>query len=292
MIQSMTGYGRAFYETKKRNLTIEIKSVNHRYLDLNIKMPRNFISLEEKIRKIVQNKISRGKVDIYITQTILQSENSVAVLNKNLSDSYVKCLEEIKKRYNLHEELSVSLIAKFPEVINVEQNEEDLEEIWMDLEIPLTEALNNLVAMRAREGVKLKEDLELKCHNISKMVAGIEDKSKTVVEQYRKKLTDRITELLGDTNVDENRVAMEVAILSDKACIDEEIVRIKSHITQLSDSLILAEPTGRKLDFIIQEMNREANTIGSKASDINIVQLVLNIKNEIEKLREQVQNIE
>lgn len=288
----MTGYGRAFYETKKRNLTIEIKSVNHRYLDLNIKMPRNLISLEERIRKIVHNKISRGKVDIYLTQTVLQSENSVAILNKTLSDSYVKCLEEIKNRYNLNEEVSVSLIAKFPEVINVEQKEEDLEEIWNDIQIPLTEAVNLLVAMRAREGQKLKEDVESKCSNISKMVEGIEEKSETVVEQYRKKLLDRVSELLGDTNVDENRIAMEVAILSDKACIDEEIVRLKSHILQLKDSLVLCEPIGRKLDFIVQEMNREANTISSKATDINIVQLILNIKNEIEKIREQIQNIE
>lgn len=288
----MTGYGRAFYENEKRNITIEIRSVNHRYLDLNIKMPRNLIPLEERIRKIVQNKVSRGKVDIYITQTVLQSENSKAQLNKNLCDSYVMCLKEINERYNLNEQLSISLIAKFPDVINVEQTEEDIEEIWSGLVLPLNEAVDALVAMRKREGSKLKEDVEKKCAFISKLVENIEGKAGIVVEQYRTKLLSRITELLGNTPIDENRIAMETALLSDKACIDEEIVRLKSHIGQLIDNIALDQPVGRKLDFIVQEMNREANTIASKASDINIIHSVLDIKNEIEKIREQVQNIE
>ncbi|AGK97306.1 YicC/YloC family endoribonuclease [Clostridium pasteurianum] len=292
MVSSMTGYGRAFYECKNRNFTIEIRSVNHRYLDLNIKMPRSFTSLEDKIRKKLQEKLSRGKVDIYITQTVLETESSKALLNKNLSDSLVKCLQEINERYGLKESLSLSLIAKFPDVITIEQKDEDFEEIWSNLKIPLDEAIITLASMRLKEGAKLKEDIEHKCSSIDQLVSNIAEKSSLVVEQYKTKLNDRIKELIGDNNVDENRLAMEVAIFSDKACIDEEIVRLRSHVFQLRESLNSNEPIGRKLDFIVQEMNREANTIASKANDVNVVHLVLDVKNEIEKIREQVQNIQ
>jgi uncharacterized protein (TIGR00255 family) len=288
----MTGYGRAFHECKNRNFTIEIRSVNHRYLDLNVKMPRSLTSLEDKIRKKLQEKLSRGKVDIYITQTVLETESSKALLNKNLSDSIVKCLQEINERYELKESLSLSLIAKFPDVITIEQKDEDLEEIWNNLKIPLSEAIDILVSMRLKEGVKLREDIELKCSSIDILVNRIDEKSIRVVEQYKTKLNDRIKELIGDSNVDENRLAMEVAIFSDKACIDEEIVRLRSHVSQLKESLNSNEPIGRKLDFIVQEMNREANTIASKANDVDVVHLVLDVKNDIEKIREQVQNIQ
>ncbi|AJA48181.1 TIGR00255 family protein [Clostridium pasteurianum DSM 525 = ATCC 6013] len=292
MVSSMTGYGRAFYECKNRNFTIEIRSVNHRYLDLNIKMPRSLISLEDRIRKKLQEKLSRGKIDIYITQTVLETESSKAVLNKNLSDSIVNCLREMNERYEIKEPLSLSLIAKFPDVITIEQKDEDFDEVWNKLQMPLEEAISALVSMRLKEGVKLREDIEYKCLTIDNLVNSIDVKSKVVVEQYRIKLNERIKELMGDNNVDENRLAMEVAIFSDKACIDEEIVRLKSHILQLKESLKSDKPIGRKLDFIVQEMNREANTIASKANDVNIVHLVLDIKNEIEKIREQVQNIQ
>ena len=292
MVSSMTGYGRAFYECKNRNFTIEIRSVNHRYLDLNIKMPRSLISLEDRIRKKLQEKLSRGKIDIYITQTVLETESSKAVLNKNLSDSIVNCLREMNERYEIKEPLSLSLIAKFPDVITIEQKDEDFDEVWNKLQMPLEEAISALVSMRLKEGVKLREDIEYKCLTIDNLVNSIDVKSKVVVEQYRIKLNERIKELMGDNNVDENRLAMEVAIFSDKACIDEEIVRLKSHILQLKESLKSDKPIGRKLDFIVQEMNREANTISSKANDVNIVHLVLDIKNEIEKIREQVQNIQ
>ncbi|MFT8313560.1 MAG: YicC/YloC family endoribonuclease [Clostridium sp.] len=292
MVSSMTGYGRAFYECRNRNFTIEIRSVNHRYLDLNIKMPRSITSLEDRIRKKLQEKLSRGKVDIYVTQTVLETESSKALLNKNLSDSIVKCLEEINERYGLKESLSLSLIAKFPDVITIEQKDEDFEEIWNNLKIPLDEAITTLVSMRLKEGAKLREDIEHKCYSIEQSVNNIAEKSGLVVEQYKAKLNDRIKELIGDNNVDENRLAMEVAIFSDKACIDEEIVRLRSHLLQLRESLNSNEPIGRKLDFIVQEMNREANTIASKANDVDVVHLVLDVKNEIEKIREQVQNIQ
>ncbi|SMC21574.1 TIGR00255 family protein [Clostridium acidisoli DSM 12555] len=293
MMSSMTGYGRAFCESKSRNFTVEIKSVNHRYLDLNIKMPRSLLALEDRIRKAVQGSISRGKVDIYITQTVLETENSKALFNKNLCDSYVKCLNEIRELYNIKDDISLSLISKFPDVITVEEKDEDVEDIWEVLKKPLKEALDTLILMRRREGESLKGDIEKKCTDIKVLVDSIDDKSRNLVDNYKVKLNNRINELISDKNlIDENRIAMEVAIFSDKACIDEEIVRLRSHISQLSESIEISKPVGRKLDFIVQEMNREANTIASKASDVNIVHLVLDIKNDIEKIREQIQNIE
>ncbi len=292
MIKSMTGYGRAFKETSKRNFTIEIKSVNSRYLDLSIKIPRNLISLEDKIRKAIQKKINRGKVDLYLTQVILKPDNTNIILNKDLSDNYFNCLNEIKERYSLKDNVSLSLIAKFPDIITVEQGEEDLEEIWENIKVTLDKAIDVLVEMRKKEGLKLKEDIIVKCNNLTNFILEIEKNSEDIINKYKQKLNERITQLLSDFNIDENRIAMEAAILCDKACVDEEIVRLKSHIAQLEDSLNLNEPVGRKLDFIVQEMNREANTIASKSNDVHIVNVVLNIKNEIEKIREQVQNIE
>jgi uncharacterized protein (TIGR00255 family) len=293
MISSMTGYGRAFCESKTRNFTVEIKSVNHRYLDLNIKMPRSLLALEDRIRKNVQERISRGKVDIYITQTVLETENSKALLNRNLCDSYVKCLNEIRELYNIKDDISLSLISKFPEVITVEEQDEDIENVWSVLRNPLKEALDTLTLMRAREGDALKKDIEKKCADIKVLINSIDDKSKNLVDNYKVRLNNRINELISDKSlIDENRIAMEIAIFSDKACIDEEIVRLKSHISQLNESIQNSKTVGRKLDFIVQEMNREANTIASKANDVDIIHLVLDIKNDIEKIREQVQNIE
>ncbi|WP_234121097.1 YicC/YloC family endoribonuclease [Clostridium hydrogenum] len=293
MLKSMTGFGRAVYDTGKRNFTIEIKSVNHRYLDLNVKLPRSLSSLEDKIRKEVQKKLSRGKVDIFLTQNIYNDDECEVRLNKALADSYYKCLNEVKSCYEVKDDISVSLICKFPDVISIEQREENYDEIWSEIQNTLKEAIDMLVLMRKKEGAKLKEDIEKKCDIIYKNICYIEEKSPCVVEEYKLKLSERIKELLGENNnVDESRIAMEVAIFADKSCIDEEIVRLKSHIVQLKETLAKDEPVGRKLDFIVQEMNREANTIASKSNDINIVQFVLDIKNDIEKIREQIQNIE
>ncbi|MDD3224008.1 MAG: YicC family protein [Clostridium sp.] len=293
MINSMTGYGRAFCEGNKMSFTVEVRSVNHRYLDLNIKMPRSLLGLEDRIRKMVRGKINRGKVDIYIIQTVLETENSKAILNKNLCDSYIKCLNEIKETYNIQDNVSLSLISKFPDIITVQEKEDDVEQIWNILKQPINDALDKLIEMRQKEGIELKKDIEKKSNAIKALVDEIEGKSQTVVENYRTKLNERISELLKDKSlIDENRIAMEVAIFSDKACIDEEIVRLKSHIIQLNECLNSSKPIGRKVDFIVQEMNRETNTIASKSSDIKIVQCVLDIKNEIEKIREQIQNIE
>lgn len=293
MVRSMTGFGRANSEEgSSRNFIIEIKSVNHRFLDLNVKLPRTMISLEERVRKLLNENLNRGKVDVFINYKNYEKADCQAKLNANLAESYLKCLMEIQSRYELKNDISVSLLSRFPEVIYLEEKEENFDEIWQEI-LPLLESsIKNLKSMREIEGEKLKRDILSKCDIIKIHLDKIEEKSPKVVEDYRNKLEDRIKELTQNMNFDENRLNMEVAIFADKASIDEEITRLNSHINQVRDTLELNEPIGRKLDFLVQEMNREANTIASKSSDIDITNLVLNIKNEIEKIREQVQNIE
>ncbi|WP_035290737.1 YicC/YloC family endoribonuclease [Clostridium sp. KNHs214] len=292
MIKSMTGFGRATSQGKNRSFDVEIKTVNHRYLDVNIRLPKSLLSLEENIRKLVSERLKRGKVDLFITQNMLQKEDLEAKFNKKLADSYVRCLEDIKETYSVRDDISVSLIAKFSDVISLEYKEEDLEEIWGDLKEPLEAALNLLVEMRIREGEKLKEDIISRCKNIKIMVESIAKRAPQIPIEYKEKLQNRLKELMDEHSVDEGRLAMEVALFADKACIDEEIVRLNSHIAQVKATLQLDEAVGRKLDFIVQEMNRETNTIGSKANDLEICNLVLNMKSEIEKIREQIQNVE
>jgi uncharacterized protein (TIGR00255 family) len=292
MTKSMTGFGRGSFEAEGKSFIVEIKSVNHRYLDLNIKMPRNLASLEDRIRKSVSEKLSRGKVDVYVTQNTISTNDVAANFNSALADSYVNCLKQIKERYDIRDDISVSLVARFPDVITLNHQEEDIEKIWGTLNVPLNEALSMLVSMREREGLKLKEDILSRCDYILELVDIISERAPAISVQYKEKLEKKLRELLGDTKIDEARLAMEVAIFADKSSIDEEIVRLRSHISQLTETLKLSEPIGRKLDFIIQEMNRETNTIGSKANDLDLVNTMLNIKNEIEKIREQVQNVE
>ncbi|WP_167370794.1 YicC/YloC family endoribonuclease [Clostridium massiliodielmoense] len=293
MLRSMTGFGRGTTkEESSRSFTIEIKSVNHRYFDLNLKMPRNLLSLESKIRECLKEKINRGKVDVFITQNVYSNDDVEVKFNEQLADSYVKCLEKIRDRYETTDDISVSLISKFPDIISVEKKEENSEEIWNYMKEPLNEAIESLVSMRQNEGKKLKDDVIEKCNIIQELLKGIEKRSPLVVKDYKEKLNDKINELLENSDIDESRIAMEVAIFADKAAIDEEVVRLNSHIIQLKDTLEKDEPVGRKLDFIIQEMNRETNTISSKANDLQIVNLTINMKNYIEKIREQIQNIE
>lgn len=292
MANSMTGFGRDSIVELGKSFIIEIKSVNHRYMDLNIKMPRAYLSLEERIRNVVKCELSRGKIDIFINMKVFERTDVEAVLNKNLAESYVKCLNEIRDNFDLRDDISVINIARFPDVVNVEHKEEDLEMIWSVIEIPLKGALKKHVEMRAREGEKLKEDLINKCNIIKELLELIKQKSYTVVNDYKEKLENRLRELVEDTKYDEGRVAMEVAIIADKACIDEEIVRLDSHIGQIKETLELDGPIGRKLDFIVQEMNREANTISSKSNDLELTKNILLVKSEIEKIREQTQNIE
>lgn len=292
MIQSMTGFGRYCVEEHGNGFIVEIKTVNHRYLDINVKMPRTLISLEDNIRKVVQNTISRGKVDIFITQKSLEKEDVSVHFNKSLCDSYVKNLIEIKDRYGLRDEVSIPLLSRLPDVLTLEQDEEDLESLWETLKVPVIEALKSLKEMRTYEGNKLNSDISNRCNKLEEYLADVKLRAPLVVTDYKEKLNTRIKELLDNAPVDESRIAMEVSLFADKANIDEEIVRLNSHIKQLKNTLLADEPVGRKLDFLVQEMNREANTIGSKANDLQLVNIVLNIKNEIEKIREQVQNIE
>ncbi|MCT8976887.1 YicC family protein [Clostridium sp. CX1] len=292
MIKSMTGFGRGSIEQNGRSFTVEIKSVNHRYCDLNVKMPKSLMALEDRIRKTVQEKVSRGKVDVFIIQNNYEKQGAKAVLDEKLADSYVQCLNKIKDKYEIKDNISISLITRFPDVITLKQEDDDIEEMWKILSNPLEEAVQMLVEMREKEGVKLQNNILSKCDYIKNLLDKIEEKSPLVAKEHKAKLTERLGELLGDFQIDESRVAMEVAMFADKSCIDEEIVRLNSHIIQLKETSGLNEPVGRKLDFIVQEMNREANTIASKANNLEITNFVLNIKNEIEKIREQIQNIE
>ncbi|MBB6631156.1 YicC/YloC family endoribonuclease [Clostridium algidicarnis] len=293
MIKSMTGFGRANSEEgNKHNFVIEVKSVNHRFLDLNIKMPKAMIALEERIRSIISQYLNRGKVDLFLNYKNYEKVEGRVRVNTNLLDSYMSCLNEIKDNYDVKDDISLSFVSKLPDVMYIEEDEEDIEELWKEISPSIHYALKNLLSMREREGIKLNQDIKSNCDNIKAELDKIEVKAPTVVKEYEIKLQDRIKNLIEDGKLDEGRLNMEVAIFSDKASIDEEIIRLNSHIEQLNDTLNLKEPVGRKLDFIVQEMNREANTIASKSSDLEITNQVLNIKNNIEKIREQVQNVE
>ncbi|MBU3126533.1 YicC/YloC family endoribonuclease [Clostridium tagluense] len=292
MIRSMTGFGRGNCEKDGKNFTIEIKSVNHRYFETNIRMPRALISFEDKIRKIIGEKVKRGKLDVFVTQGNYDKDDAFANLNEKLAESYMECFRVLKEKYNLEGDISVSQIARLPEVITLKQKQEDISETFDAIEQSLNEAIEALLFMREREGEKLLEDVITKCDFISGLVQKVKERSPFVFNEYKVKLTQRLNALSKEVEFDENRVAMEVAIFADKAGIDEEIVRLNSHIQQMRETLILDEPIGRKLDFIIQEMNRETNTIASKANDLEILNTVINMKSEIEKIREQIQNIE
>ncbi|KMT21444.1 YicC/YloC family endoribonuclease [Clostridium cylindrosporum] len=293
MIKSMTGYGRGSAESDGKGFNVEIKSVNNRYLDINIRLPRMINSLEDRIRKEITSKVSRGKIDVYITLED-SSEKDVSIkVDDNMAKAYYNAYSHIKNLLGITEDIPLSLVSKAPDVIVVEKNEEDLEEIYKVLSLALSEALNMFVDMRQVEGEKLSEDVLNRCDDILSMMNTIEERSPTVVSEYREKITQRINEFLGEIEVDEARLLNEVAFFSDKCSITEEIVRLKSHILQLKDTLKNSnDSVGRKLDFLIQEMNRETNTIGSKANDLLITKTVVDIKSEIEKIREQIQNIE
>ena len=294
MAKSMTGFGRAVTEDgRDRAFSIELKSVNHRYLDINIRMPKSIFSLEDKIRGKIKESLNRGKVDLFINYKSYPKSDSAAKVDLDFARTYVEALISLRDEFpNIKDDISLSLISKHPDVISIEEKEESLDEIWNEIEPLLQKSLDGLLAMRIFEGTKLKEDIVLKTFEIEKLVAYIENKADTLVASYKLKLEERLKDLMQTVNVDENRVAMEVAVFADKVAIDEEITRLKSHIVHLRKTLEISEPMGRKLDFIMQEMNREANTIASKSTDLNITNKVIDIKNILEKIREQVQNIE
>lgn len=293
MVKSMTSFGRASSEEgKKRIFTIEMKSVNSRYLDVNIRMPKSIISLEEDIRRIISNSLSRGKVDVFINLKTYSQENSMPKLDLKLAEEYLNCLRVIEEKFGVKNDISVTQIARFPEVITMVEEEDKIEELWEEVRLLVTASLNMMLTMREAEGNKLKEDIIEKIAQVEELVSRINIISESVPMTYKIKLEERIKELLKGVEIDENRLAMEICMFTDKITVDEEIIRLKSHINQVRNTFNLKEPIGRKLDFIIQEMNRETNTIGSKSNDIHMTNIVIDIKNLLEKIREQVQNIE
>ena len=294
MIKSMTGFGRSEYSDGKRNITCEIKSVNHRYSDITVKMPRRYSFAEDKIKQAVKEKLVRGKVDVSINVENVTESDVVIKLNQLAAKQYFDNLTELKSQFGLTGDIDLELLANMPDVLKAVPDVEDEEEITKAILIPVSEASKNLEEMRSVEGARLKDDLLHKGETIKGILDQIEERSPLVVREYKDKLRERIAELLdGAAEVPEDRILTEAAIFADKCAIDEEITRLNSHLLQLKSILNGSEGTvGKKLDFLVQEMNREANTIGSKANDITITNHMLNIKAEIEKIREQVQNIE
>ena len=292
MIKSMTGFGHAEKVTGQQKITVELKSVNHRYLDLNIKMPRKFNMLEGQVRSLMKQYMQRGKVDVFINLKNYSQNEGTPKVDLKLAEDYLNCLREIETNFGLKNDVSVMQLARFPEVITVVQEEEKVEEIFEELKPLISTSIEMMINMRIVEGEKLKEDILDKVSVIEDLVREIEKVADTVPKAYKVKLEERLSELLSGADIDQNRLATEVCIFADKATVDEEITRLGSHISQIRKTLSLNEPIGRKLDFIIQEMNRETNTIGSKSSDIHMTNIVIDIKNLIEKIREQVQNIE
>lgn len=293
MIRSMTSFGRSSSEEgEKRVFTVEMKSVNSRYLDINIRMPKTLISLEEEIRKMISNSLNRGKVDVFINLKNYNDGSGIPKVDINLAQGYLECLKEIETKLGIKNDISVMQIARFPEVITVVEEEDKIEEVWKELKPLINDSLEMMIGMREVEGNKLKEDILSKISIIEELVSKVEEFADTIPKAFKMKLEERVKELLGNVEIDENRIAMEVCMLADKATVDEEIIRLRSHINQVRETLNLNGPIGRKLDFIVQEMNRETNTIGSKSSDIQMTNIVIDIKNILEKIREQVQNIE
>lgn len=292
MVKSMTGYGRARQTLHGRDITVEVRSVNNRYLDCTVKVPRTYIFAEDAVKSRVQKAVSRGKVDVFITIDATGADETVVAVNEPLARGYYEALTKIRDMFSLEGELTAAVLAKFPDVLTVTKVEEDLESVAGDICAVLDEALEAYNAMRAVEGVKLCEDIAGRVTTIETVVGKVEERSPQTVAAYREKLTARMQEVLQSTTIDESRILTEAAIFADKIAVDEETVRLRSHIAQLRTMLKSDQPVGRKLDFLIQEVNRECNTIGSKCNDLTIAQDVVNMKAEVEKIREQVQNIE
>lgn len=290
MIRSMTGYGRGKYEIDSREYTVEIKSVNNRFCDISVKLPRSISYLEDKIKKEITSKISRGKIDVFITFYNNSTKGKSIKFNRELASMYIAELRALAKENSINSDIQVTEISKFPDVLTVE-NDEDEELIWNELKIPLEEAITNFINMKETEGKKIYEDLSSRIEDIQNKINIISENSTRLIKDYVVKLETRIKELLNTENIDENRLAMETVIYADKCSVEEEITRLNSHVSQFK-SLIKENVVGKKLDFLIQEMNRETNTIGSKSSSIEITNLVVEMKTQIEDIREQIQNIE
>ncbi len=292
MIKSMTGFGRCETVDEKRKITVEIKSVNHRYLDASIKMPKKLNFFETSIRNLLKEYIERGKVDVYITYEDYTEDNYMLKYNSALAEEYLKHLNAMSEEFGIDNDVRVSNLSRYPEVFVMEEQSIDEEELWNCLEKVLRGACSQFVDSRIKEGEHLKNDLCTKLDNMLGYVDFIEKRYPQIIKDYRSKLETKVRELLSDRQIDDARIAQEVVIFADKICVDEETVRLRSHILSTKDALTKGGSIGRKLDFIAQEMNREANTILSKANDIEISDIGINLKTDIEKVREQIQNIE
>ena len=292
MVKSMTGYGRAREMRNGRDITVEVRSVNNRYLDCTVKMPRTYIFAEDRMKARVQQAISRGKVDVFVTIDASAADEAVVAVNEPLARGYYEALTRLKTIFSLPGEVTPEVLAKFPDVLAVTKAEEDVEAIAADICAVLDDALAAYNDMRAVEGEKLASDVAGRVTTIETVVGKVEERSPQTVAAYRQRLEAKMQEVLQSTTIDESRILTEAAIFADKIAVDEETVRLRSHIAQLRAMLASDEPVGRKLDFLIQEVNRECNTIGSKCSDLTIAQDVVNMKAEVEKIREQVQNME
>ncbi len=292
MVRSMTGYGRFELLKNGVNYTVEIKSVNHRYFEFSIRTPKGCAFLEEKLKAFFAKRIARGKIEVYVGMEGGSRSNSVVTVNEMVADSYIDALKTLKKKYGLSGKVSLSDVITNSDVFVVERPKMDEEEIWSAVEEAATGAVNAFIKMRETEGERLAQDVKSRCEHILNMVGEVERCAPETLKNYRERLEKKLREVLEDTSIDEQRILTEAAIFADKIAVDEETVRLRSHINQLVSMIDSDEALGKKFDFVVQEMNREANTIGSKAQNVEITRIVVDIKGEIEKIREQIQNIE
>lgn len=292
MIKSMTGFGRCELSNEKRKITVELKSVNHRYLDVNIRMPKKLNFFESAIRTLLKEYMQRGKVDMFISYEDYSEQTLAVKYNATIAKEYLTYLQQMADEFNLENDIRVSSLSRYPEVLTMEEQSADEDKLWSDLSQAIREACTQFVATRTTEGEHLKQDLVEKLHHMRDNVDKVEQRAPQIIAEYRSKLMEKVNELLGDTQIDEARLSTEIVLFADKICTDEETVRLKSHITSMLNALERSEGIGRKLDFIAQEMNREANTILSKSNDLETSDIAIELKTEIEKVREQIQNIE
>ena len=291
-MKSMTGFGRSKLEENSREYIVEIKSVNHKYSDISIKLPRNIMCFEEKIKKIISNNISRGKVDVFITFNNYSDEGKDVIINKELAKNYINQLKELANENGLDDKIRVTEITKMPDVLQLKIEDDESDNIWLELEKCVNQAVANFVDMREVEGERIKQDLLTRINNVENLVNSIFSNTTGLIEDYVVKLRERIKEILQTDVVDEARLAQEIVIYADKCSIEEELTRLRSHIAQFKNLLESKEPVGKKIDFLIQEMNRETNTIASKSVKLEITNLAIEVKTAMEDIREQIQNIE
>lgn len=292
MIKSMTGFGRCELAEEGRKVTVEIKAVNHRYSEFSVKLPKRLNVCDVMVRNILKQYISRGKVDVFVSYEDETEGKGCVRYNAELAKEYYEILMRMAEEFPIENDLRISRLSRYPEVLTIESVQQDEEALYSLLERAVKGACEQFVETRTAEGERLYADLTVKCNRVSELVAAVEERSPQIMAEYRRKLTDKVAEVLGDTKIDERVLATEITIYADKICTDEETVRLRSHVTNMLDTFKQGENVGRKLDFVAQEMNREANTILSKANDITVSNIAIDLKTEIEKIREQIQNIE